>query len=65
MRSIFNELKTSLREAVEIEQGKISNARGRALVTRYEAADVKVIRTSLNVSQVNIAELNSKIVSSS
>jgi putative transcriptional regulator len=50
--SIFDELKASLEEAVEIEQGQKKPAR----VTRYEVADVKAIRTQLNVSQVEFAE---------
>ncbi|XNM53163.1 NadS family protein [Escherichia coli] len=45
--SFFDELKTSLEEAVEIKQGLKEPAR----VTRYEIADVKAIREQLNVSQ--------------
>ncbi len=42
--SFFDELKTSLEEAVEIKQGLKEPAR----VTRYEIADVKAIREQLN-----------------
>jgi len=48
----FNELKTSLEEAVEIKSGKKAPAR----VTRYEIADVKAIRGQLNVSQAEMAK---------
>ncbi len=49
--SIFNELKASLEEAVEIESGK-----QKALnVTRYEIADVKAIRSQLNATQTEFA----------
>jgi len=50
--SIFDELKTSLEEAVEIKQGKKKASR----VTHYEIADVKAIRASLNVSQSEFAQ---------
>lgn len=50
--SIFNELKSSLEEAVEIEQRN----RPAHKVTRYEIADVKAIRSRLNVSQVDFAQ---------
>ncbi|MEH6576525.1 MAG: NadS family protein [Amphritea sp.] len=50
--SISNELKASLQEAVEIKQGRKEAAR----VTRYEMADVKVIRDQLNVSQLEFAD---------
>lgn len=50
--SIFNELKASLEEAVAIKNDKKSPAR----VTRYDVADVKAIRESLNVSQAELAE---------
>ncbi len=49
--SIFNELKASLEEAVEIKKGKTEASR----VTRYEVEDVKAIRTRLQVSQVEFA----------
>ena len=44
--SIFDELQTSLQEAVEIKQGKSQASR----ITRHEVADVKAIRTQLHVS---------------
>lgn len=50
--SIFNELKSSLEEAVDIKQGRKNPAR----VTRHEVADVKAIRAKLNVSQVEFAD---------
>ena len=50
--SFFDELKTSLEEAVEIKQGLKKPAR----VTRYEIADVKAIREQLNVSQSEMAK---------
>ena len=50
--SFFDELKTSLEEAVEIKQGLKEPAR----VTRYEIADVKAIREQLNVSQGEMAK---------
>ncbi|HEY2454589.1 MAG TPA: NadS family protein [Scandinavium sp.] len=49
--TFFNELKTSLEEAVDIKKG--DKAPGR--VTRYEIADVKAIREQLNVSQSEMA----------
>lgn len=49
--SIFNELKASLEEAVEIKNGN----RKATHVTRYEVADVKAIREELNVSQSELA----------
>jgi DNA-binding transcriptional regulator YiaG len=49
--SIFNELKASLEEAVNIQNGNIEAAR----VTRYAVEDVKAIRTQLQVSQVEFA----------
>ncbi|WP_369311086.1 NadS family protein [Providencia rettgeri] len=49
--SMFNELKASLEEAIEIKNG-IKKA---AKVTRYEVADVKAIREQLNVSQSELA----------
>jgi DNA-binding transcriptional regulator YiaG len=50
--SIFDELKTSLEEAVEIKHESKKASR----VTRYEITDVKAIRTSLNVSQSEFAQ---------
>lgn len=50
--SIFNELKSALEEAVEIEHGKRKAER----VTRFEVADVRRIRAQLNVSQAQFAE---------
>lgn len=50
--SIFDDLKTSLEEAVEIKHGNKPSPR----VTRYEIADVKAIRASLNVSQIEFAQ---------
>jgi len=49
--SIFNELKASLEEAVEIKNGTAKASR----ITRYEVEDVKAIRTQLHVSQVEFA----------
>ena len=50
--NVFNELKASLEEAVDIKQGRKEDAR----VTRYEVADVSAIRAQLNVSQVEFAK---------
>lgn len=50
--SIFDELQTSLHEAVEIKQGKAQPSR----VTRHEVADVKAIRDKLHVSQAEFAK---------
>ncbi|SFF29601.1 NadS family protein [Nitrosomonas sp. Nm166] len=49
--SVFNELKASLQEAVDIKQGVKSPCR----VTRFEVADVKALRSQLNVSQQELA----------
>jgi len=49
---LFDELKSSLEEAVAIKEGKMAPAR----VTRYEIADVKAIREQLNVSQAEMAK---------
>lgn len=49
--SIFNELKASLEEAVEIKNGTKKATK----ITRYEVADVKAIREQLNVSQSELA----------
>lgn len=50
--SIFDELQTSLQEAVNIKQGKTQASR----VTRHEVADVKAIRAKLHVSQAEFAD---------
>ena len=50
--SLFDELKTSLEEAVEIKQGKQEPSR----VTEYEITNVKALRTKLNESQAEFAE---------
>ena len=50
--SIYEELKDSLQEAVDIEQGRARPER----VSRYELADVKAIRVELGVSQVELAD---------
>ena len=49
--SVFNELKASLQEAADIKQGAKSPLR----VTRFEVADVKALRSRLNVSQQELA----------
>ncbi|PHM62846.1 NadS family protein [Xenorhabdus ishibashii] len=50
--NFFDELKTSLEEAVEIKKGNKAAER----VTRYEIADVKAIRAQLNISQAEMAK---------
>ncbi|WNL42558.1 NadS family protein [Halomonas sp. PAMB 3264] len=50
--SIFNELKNSLEEAVDIKTQKRQADR----VTRFEVADVKQIRAILAVSQAEFAQ---------
>ncbi|MCS3460176.1 NadS family protein [Aeromonas sp. BIGb0445] len=50
--NMFDELKASLDEAVEIKQGRLEPA----VRTRYEVADVKAIRLALNVSQQEFAQ---------
>ena len=50
--SIFNELKDSLTEAVQIKQGQKTASR----VTRYEVADVKALRESLAITQTQLAQ---------
>ena len=50
--SIFNELKDSLTEAVQIKQGQKTPCR----VTRYEVADVKALRESLAITQAQLAQ---------
>lgn len=49
--TFFDELKTSLQEAVDIKEGIKKPAR----TTRYEIADVRAIREQLNVSQAEMA----------
>jgi len=49
---LFDELKASLEEAVDIKNGVKTAQR----VTRYEVADVKAIREQLNVSQREMAK---------
>ncbi len=49
---IFNELKDSLEEAVQIKEKRSPASR----VTRFEVADVKQIRTALDVSQAEFAQ---------
>lgn len=50
--SIFDELKSSLEEAVDIHQGRKETGR----ITRVEIADVKSIRDDLQVSQAEFAK---------
>ncbi|MBN3254837.1 helix-turn-helix domain-containing protein [Pectobacterium brasiliense] len=50
--SFFDDLKTSLEEAVDIKNGVKAPTR----VTRYEIADVRAIREQLNVSQSEMAQ---------
>ena len=50
--TLFNELKSSLDEAVEIHQGRKAASR----ITRFEIADVKSISDSLQVSQAEFAK---------
>lgn len=50
--SFFDDLKTSLEEAVDIKSGLKNPVR----VTRYAIADVKAIREQLNVSQSEMAK---------
>jgi len=50
--NLFDELQTSLQEAVDIKQGKTQAAR----ITRHEVADVKAIRAKLHLSQDEFAE---------
>lgn len=50
--SIFDELKGSLNEAVDIKQGR--KVAGR--VTRYEVADVKTLRKNLAITQAQLAQ---------
>ncbi|SFR05720.1 Helix-turn-helix domain-containing protein [Enterobacter sp. kpr-6] len=50
--NFFDELKTSLEEAVDIKNGTKVSPR----VTRFKIADVKAIRKHLNVSQSEMAK---------
>lgn len=50
--SIFNELKDSLTEAVQIKQGKNTASQ----VTRYKVVDVKALRESLAITQAQLAQ---------
>lgn len=50
--SIFDELHTSLQEAVDIKKGNTKAVR----TTRHEVADVKAIRAKLHVSQAEFAD---------
>ncbi|RBP81127.1 transcriptional regulator [Marinomonas rhizomae] len=50
--TLFNELKSSLEEAVEIHQGRKAASR----ITCFEIADVKSIRDSLQVSQAEFVK---------
>ena len=50
--SIFDELKSSLEEAVEIKQGKKVASR----VIQYDVANVKALRATLDVSQQELAD---------
>ena len=50
--NIYDELQTSLQEAVDIKQGKKAASR----VNRHEVADVKAIRAHLHVSQTEFAK---------
>lgn len=50
--NFFDDLKTSLEEAVDIKNG----AKVPTRITRYEIADVRAIREQLNVSQAEMAK---------
>lgn len=50
--SFFDDLKTSLEEAVDIKNG----TKAPANITRFDIADVKAIREQLNVSQSEMAK---------
>ncbi|HED6273296.1 MULTISPECIES: NadS family protein [Enterobacter] len=50
--SIFDDVKASLEEAVEIQAGRKAPSR----VTRYEVADVRAIREQLSVTQSEMAK---------
>lgn len=49
--NFFEELKTSLEEAVEIKKGN----KAASAVARYDIADVRAIRAQLNVTQAEMA----------
>jgi hypothetical protein len=50
--SIFNELKSSLEEAVEFKQGKKVASR----VIQYDVANVKALRATLDVSDKELGK---------
>jgi putative transcriptional regulator len=50
--NIFNELKDSLAEAVDIKQGQ----KGASRLTRYKVADIKTLRESLAITQAQLAQ---------
>ncbi|MFB2829169.1 NadS family protein [Aeromonas jandaei] len=50
--NLFDELKVSLEEAIDIAHGRAEAVR----ITRYEVADVKAIREALNLSQMEFAQ---------
>jgi putative transcriptional regulator len=50
--SIFNELKDSLTEAVDIKHARKAPSR----VTRYKVVDVKTLRESLAITQAQLAQ---------
>ena len=50
--SLFDELQTSLQEAVDIKKGNVNAAS----ITRHEVADVKAIRAKLHVSQAEFSD---------
>lgn len=49
--NFFDDLKASLKEAVDIKQGLTEPSR----TSRYKVADVKAIREQLNISQSEMA----------
>lgn len=51
--SIFADLKASLEEAVEIKNGRLEAGK----VSHYDVVDVKAIRTSLNATQQDFANV--------
>lgn len=50
--NVFDDLKASLEEAIQIKEGRKSASR----TVHYEVADVKAIRATLNVSQQEFAD---------
>jgi DNA-binding transcriptional regulator YiaG len=50
--NIFNELKDSLTEAVDIKQGRKQASR----LTRYKVIDVKTLRESLAITHAQLAQ---------